>query len=147
MGGPGGAGGQGRTEATERTEGTEMNIAMISGEIARRIPAMALDNPINNEATIANLIREEMGREPEAKPMNIGEAELIRRLGYDDGRSVQAQKKAAWLFCRRNNIRKLPGKVWPLRAVERAVNEDQQTARVNRMRKDCHEKAQKAQGS
>lgn len=51
----------------------------------------------------------------------VGDRELARMLGLDDGRSVAAQKRAIYRLTRRHGIDRLPGRVWPLARIEAAI--------------------------
>ena len=46
---------------------------------------------------------------------------LIRMLGLDDGRTREAAMLASWRFRSVNNIKTLPGGVYPVAAIKRAM--------------------------
>ena len=53
----------------------------------------------------------------------VNEEGLYRLLGFDDGRSPEAARQASWRFRRKFNIRTLPGGVYSIAEIKRAVNE------------------------
>jgi len=50
----------------------------------------------------------------------VNEGQLFAMLGLDDGRSERAKKKSVYRFLARHDIRRLPGRVFPLRQIEAA---------------------------
>jgi len=51
----------------------------------------------------------------------VNEEQLFELLGLNDGRSIQAKKKAVYRFLAIHGIKPLPGRVFPLRQIEEAV--------------------------
>ena len=53
----------------------------------------------------------------------VNEAQALEILGLNDGRSNQAKRKAFYRFCVENEIKPLPGRVFPLMKIQAAVHE------------------------
>jgi hypothetical protein len=51
----------------------------------------------------------------------VNRRELCHLLGLDDGRSASAMYQSAKRFLDRHRIEKLPGGVYPLRKIEKAL--------------------------
>ncbi len=70
-----------------------------------------------------------------ASPAAVNDSALISMLGLDDGRTPRAAKVAAYKFRRLNNIKTLPGGVYSVRAVERALESQASDVQLRRFRK------------
>lgn len=53
----------------------------------------------------------------------VNERQLWEMLGLNDGRSEAAKKMAVYRFLARHDIKPLPGRVFPLRKIEKAIAE------------------------
>lgn len=58
-----------------------------------------------------------------ASPLAVNEAALRQMLGLV-GKSARAAANASWRFRKKHGIRTLPGGVYPVRAIERAMDEE-----------------------